>query len=106
MADENKAIPFAPAPSPVAQSAKQFALRTQDKKTVTMVFPRAVLLTLQDASRILFPEGTNEVPLSLVDHFYLKAHGVTKYEAKATSKKDSSQDSDTGNSGNGKDKDK
>jgi hypothetical protein len=49
-----------------------------DHKTVTMIFPRPVELTLTHGETILYPAGTHEVPEALVaSHWYLKASGAT-----------------------------
>lgn len=46
------------------------------QKTVRMMFPQALSVTLQDYTMISFEGGIQDVPESLVDHPYLKAHGV------------------------------
>lgn len=56
------------------------AVRSRGEPTVTMIFPRAVLLTLGDHSKIEFPVGTQEVPESLSTHQWLKRNGVKAYK--------------------------
>lgn len=51
-----------------------------DGDTVTMLFPVKVTLTLDNHNSITFGPGVNEVPEELQDHWYLKSHGVQKYE--------------------------
>lgn len=46
------------------------------EKTVPLVFPRPVNLTVEFGRVIAFAKGINEVPENLVNHWYLKAHGV------------------------------
>jgi hypothetical protein len=50
-------------------------------ETVTMVFPRDVLLTEDNHRRILFKAGVQEVPSRLKDHIYLQRHNVKMYNA-------------------------
>lgn len=79
-----------PVPGPAVQAALDAArrapltgveaIRARAEKTVTMIFPRPVLLTLNDHSRISFPAGTQEVPESLANHQYLKRSGVKPYK--------------------------
>lgn len=61
--------------------------REKNEKTVTMVFPRRCLLAVSHSEKIEFKEGVNEVPAHLVDHPYLKAHGVTLYDPKRAPEK-------------------
>lgn len=55
------------------------AIRARGEPTVTMVFPRAVVLTLGDHSRIAFAQGTQEVPESLSSHQWLRLNGAKAY---------------------------
>ncbi len=48
-------------------------------ETVAMKFDKPVQLTLVGSS-IAFPAGVHQVPKHLVDHWYLKAHGVKPIE--------------------------
>jgi hypothetical protein len=48
--------------------------------TVTMVFPKPVLLTLPGYRRVQFKAGVNQVPQSLADHEYLKLSGATRHQ--------------------------
>lgn len=68
-------------PAPVIESAKEAA--AEAPQTVTMSFPRPVLLTVNHTKQIKFEAGPQEVPADLVDHPYLIAHGVTRYHASA-----------------------
>jgi hypothetical protein len=54
------------------------------EKTVTMFFPQPVVLTLSGPlkfKRVRFGVGVQEVPESLADHAYLKAHGAQRHTA-------------------------
>lgn len=48
--------------------------------TVTMVSPREFFLQLADGRKVRFTKGPQEVVESLVDHYYVKAHKVTRYQ--------------------------
>lgn len=53
--------------------------------TTTMVFPRPVKLQIKEAGKrrtLEFKAGINEVPDEHVNHPYLAANGVQKYDAK------------------------
>lgn len=50
-----------------------------NEATVTMLFPKRVMLTLNDYSRMVFEPGVREVPVSLAHHGYLVSNGVTRY---------------------------
>lgn len=57
-------------------------IEQSESKTVTMIFPRRVMLVLDSHQKIEFQAGTQEVPRELVHpklHFYLEAHGVKPY---------------------------
>lgn len=59
----------------------QFPDSVADDDTVTMVFPHAVSLNLDNYAGIIhFKPGIQEVPVSLKDHDYLKKNGVILYE--------------------------
>lgn len=66
--------PFAPFPDPVKVTTDDFK-----EPTVTMQFPKDVRMTLEDRRTIDFKKGTREVPISLQNHWYLKANHVTLY---------------------------
>jgi hypothetical protein len=75
----NKAIPFSqPHDTPLKPAD---VVGTEG--TVTMFFPRKVLLTLDDHRRVEFNPGIQEVPLNLADHQYLKLNGVTRHDKTA-----------------------
>jgi hypothetical protein len=69
--------PFAPADDPRKVTAEQAA---EGQETVTMIFPRPVLLSTQDGRRVQFNAGVNEVPRDLSDHIWLKHNSVTVYD--------------------------
>jgi hypothetical protein len=54
-------------------------VRREGGDTVTMLFPRRVILNLDNHKRIEFYAGPQEVPVALSDHWYLKQNGVTMY---------------------------
>lgn len=58
---------------------KTAAMAAAGEKTVMMSFPKRVILTLNDHSRIDFPAGICEVPESLADHKWLAQNGVKQY---------------------------
>jgi hypothetical protein len=79
---------------PGAEPRRQYAgADLADEPTVTMIFPHDVKLTVGRwdftegeespyiGRTITFRKGPQEVPVSLKDHFYLKAHGIVPYEA-------------------------
>jgi hypothetical protein len=47
--------------------------------TVTMIFEKPVLLTIQHGLKVAYPKGVHEVPQKHSDHWYLRAHGVIEY---------------------------
>lgn len=51
--------------------------------SVIMLFPKDVMLHLNDGSKIKYAAGVNTVPVSLKDHWYLKANGVKEYNPDA-----------------------
>lgn len=54
-----------------------------EEETVTMILPRACRVLTSDRKKLIkFPAGTQEVPLSLADHPYLKANGAVRYVPK------------------------
>jgi len=73
--DQSKVSMVAGGMGPKAQEAKPHA----GEGTVTMVFPRTVILQDTDHKKYTFPAGTSEVPERLADHWYLAAHGVVPY---------------------------
>jgi len=58
-------------------------LRENPGTTVTMIFPRPVVLLLDNQKRIQFREGTQEVPEDIADHWFLRANNVKRYEPEA-----------------------
>ena len=55
------------------------AAQKAGEPTVTMVFPKRVLLQYRLGQLVEFLPGIQEVPLSMADHQYLEANGVHKY---------------------------
>ena len=73
-ADEMTAqLPVPGSPIPGALSPEQAA---GDGPTVSMTFPRDVMLTTDEYQRIHFPAGVQKVPKDYADHEWLKANGV------------------------------
>lgn len=65
--------------------------------TVTMIVPTPVNITLEKGVKVHIPEGTQEVPESLANHFYLKACGATVYGGKKAKEPDApASNADTG----------
>jgi hypothetical protein len=46
------------------------------QKTLTMVFPQDVHLTIGPNHTVYYPAGAHEVPEDLAEHWYLKACGA------------------------------
>lgn len=61
------------------------AAEPKPENTVTMIFPHRIVLTMAHGTSHEFLAGVHEVKASLADHWYLKAHGVKKYEPDAPS---------------------
>ena len=73
--DDAKHVPFAPASDPSIATVDSL-----HEPTVAMKFEKRITLTMQNGKRIVFEKGVQSVPESLVDHYYLKANGVTLWE--------------------------
>lgn len=69
--------PIAPQPKVSQEPEVAFANVTD---TVTMIFPRAVMLQHAPGKKVTFKAGTREVPADLADHPYLAANGVERYK--------------------------
>lgn len=69
-----------------AKSAEEFAAEA-GVDTVTMIFPRPVILTTGEHQRIEFKAGPQEVPADLQDHWYLKANGAVRYDPRRSQEK-------------------
>lgn len=52
-----------------------------DEDTVTVVSPRAFILTRDDHTPVQVPAGVSEMRVSDADHWYAQAQGVQKYKA-------------------------
>jgi hypothetical protein len=74
--------PGAPGGISVTQPPQAAAAAFAGLETTTMVFPKRVTLQHKPGQLAVFDAGTQEVPNDLVDHPYLKANGVKKYESK------------------------
>lgn len=61
--------------------AKPVELLRPNENTVTMVFPRQVILNTDYGKRVEFSPGVQEVPEHLADHQWLKLNGVLRYNA-------------------------
>lgn len=51
-------------------------------ETVTMIFPRSVMVQYKPGQKVRFRAGTQEVPVDIADHPYLAACGVERYGKK------------------------
>jgi hypothetical protein len=78
---QEELVPFAMGPTP--GTAQPFEVLGDGEKTVTMVFPRPVLLTDNDGTKVAFHAGVQEVPEHLAGHEWLRRNGVTGYNAPA-----------------------
>lgn len=65
-------VPVSAAPMTPEEAAK-------GTQTVTMEFPNSVHLTIDTNQTVFYPQGVNEVPEHLADHWYLKAHQARRY---------------------------
>lgn len=55
--------------------------------TVQMMIPlKGVTLTLDKGQKVRFPGGIQNVPVSLQDHWYMRAHGVKPFKGPAKAK--------------------
>lgn len=76
---------------PITQSVTASTARP-DEDTVTMVVPRDMFIWAEpDAThpiryKVSFRRGVQEVPVSLSEHWYLRANNVLPYEAHADGK--------------------
>lgn len=77
-------VPIVNAPKPIVTIADAIV---PGEKTVTMVFPKDVILNVGGGARALCKKGTREVPERLKDDWWLKANGAEIYsEPKAAPK--------------------
>jgi hypothetical protein len=49
------------------------------EETALMISDKTFIITLQDYTRVSIPRGIFECPVDLADHWYMKNHGVKKY---------------------------
>lgn len=75
-------IEQAPVDSKMPQIVESEEVAEEGEETVTMIFPKEVKVMTDDHTTVVFREGVREVPVSLSDHWYLKANGATKYQPK------------------------
>jgi len=69
---------------------------TPGEPAVIMVFPRRTVLSIDGTNKkICYEPGVHNVPERLADHWYLKAHGVTRHEMPAALSADSAADDDS-----------
>jgi hypothetical protein len=68
------------------------------EKFVTAISPRAFTLTLDDHTKVEVQAGTQELPESIANHWYSKAHGVSVYAPMAAKKEDLAQSDESGDS--------
>lgn len=77
---------------PITQSVSAATARP-DEDTVTMVFPKDLFIWAEPdeshpkRNKVSFKRGIQEVPVSLRDHWYLKANNVLSYDAHVSDKK-------------------
>jgi len=51
--------------------------------TVTVLSPKVFVIVLVDYKKVVIPRGILELPMELVDHWYVKAQGVKPYKVVA-----------------------
>lgn len=72
-------------------AATPLEMAVEGEKTVTMIFPKAATLTLDNHRRVNFPAGVQEVPVSLSTNIWLQRHGATLYQAEKVDATDTAQ---------------
>jgi hypothetical protein len=75
--------------SPVAALADE---RWKGEAVVKVMVPRTLTLTLDDHSQVQIPQGLNDLPESLANHWYLSANGATVYSREAASDLEKARD--------------
>lgn len=66
--------------STITSAAKTPAQAAQsDEAFVTSLVPRGFTLFLRPGLKVTVKAGTQELPVSIANHWYAKAHGVTTY---------------------------
>lgn len=72
-----EALPKIQIPTSVpAQEPDEFA---KGQTTVTMHFPKPVLLTADNGAKVKYPIGVHEVPAHVADHWYLRVNSAVRY---------------------------
>jgi hypothetical protein len=82
--DEKTTQPFGLGPRDLP--AKPGEVLGKGEGTITMVFPRKVILNTDDGKRVEFLPGVQEVPAHLAGHDWLRLNGATGYSAEAAAK--------------------
>lgn len=66
--------------STITSAAKTPAQAAQsDEAFVTSLVPKGFTLFLRPGLKVTVKSGTQELPVSIANHWYAKAHGVTTY---------------------------
>jgi hypothetical protein len=85
MVDAKTVAPFGLGPQDRPLHSSEVLLKDpktgETEPTVTMVFPRRVMLQTQEGHRVGFDAGIQEVPQHLADHNWLRLNGVTPYDS-------------------------
>ena len=66
--------------------AKPADMLNKGEGTVTMVFPRKVILNTDAGGRVEFQPGVQEVPAHLASHDWLRLNGVSGYTSEAAAR--------------------
>lgn len=67
------------------KTCEQVADETAPEDVTQALVTKAFTLNTDDKRRIRFPVGVRRVPKALMDHWYVKAHGVQPYEMRGAS---------------------
>jgi hypothetical protein len=57
-------------------------IEQEDNSRVTVMIPRAFILTLDNHHQVQYPAGIDEMPIEHANHWYAKACGVEIYDKK------------------------
>lgn len=66
----------------IASQAGEVKQPTQSGEKVTVLIPKAFILTLEDHTQVKYGAGVDEMPLEHSEHWYSKAMGVEVYDPK------------------------
>lgn len=72
------------AQQPMSAPKGPLEILSKGEKTVTMIFPKDVMLNVDNHTRVLIRAGVQEVPESIAPHWWLKANGGEVYKGKST----------------------